>query len=193
MIDLPDAPAPRSIAPSFLDQGFIQRGAASLRVDRPGGRWAFEVQYPPMKANDSRQFTALLTRAKRAGLRVEIPLLQPQPMPATVVVDGGAQTGASIKLRGFGGDPVKILTGFWLTIEDGAGEAYLHQVLVDAVTTAGAATLQIEPPLREIFADGASVEMTAPYIQGFMDGEVHSWTVPVNGLIAPAFTVEEFA
>ena len=193
MIELPSSPAPNGMEPVVLDPGLIQRGASSTRVDRLGGRYRIGFSYPPMPADKARTFTGRLTRAKREGVKVTLPLIVPQGSPGAVVVDGEDQAGTTLNVRGMNvGYPAK--EGFWLTIVDANGQGYLHQ-LTETVRAdgAGEATLTVEPPLREFFADGATVEMGAPWIEGFVDGEDWGWSVPVNRLVSVAFTVEEFA
>lgn len=192
MIELPASPAPNGMEPALLDYGMVQRGASSLRVDRAGNRWRIGFSYPPMQPDTSRTFTGRLTRAKRDGVRIVLPLIVPQGAPGATVVDGAGQAGTSLAVRGFNlGYPVK--EGFWLTIvSDGA--AYLHQVTETVRADAGGlATLVIEPSLRAPFADGDTVELAAPFIEGFVDGEEWGWSVPVNRLVSVGFAVEEFA
>ena len=107
-------------------------------------------------------------------------------------MDGAGQAGKSLDIRGLtAGYAFK--EGFWLTITGADGTSYLHSVSEPAVATAGGlATVEIEPMLREAFADGAVIELGAPFIEGFIDGDGWSWTVPVNRLIAVAFSVEEY-
>lgn len=193
MIELPASPAPNGMEPALLDYGLVQRGASSLRVNRAGNRYRIAFSYPPMQPDKSRTFTGRLTRAKRDGVRVVLPLTVPQGSPGSTVVDGAGQAGTALAVRGFNaGYPAK--EGFWLTVIDASGVGYLHQLTETVRADAGGlATLTIEPPLRAPFADGDTVELAAPYIEGFVDGEEWGWSVPVNRLVSVGFTVEEYA
>lgn len=194
MITLPDSPAPNGLGYALLDYGSIQRGAASLRVDRAGSRYRLEISFPPMVPDTSRKFLARLQRAKREGIEIELPLLGvSQGIPGAPVLDGAGQAGTAIALRGLTPGYV-VKEGFWLTISEADGTAYLHSVAETAVADAsGEAAVQIEPPLRAPFADGDAVELARPFVQGFVDGDSLAWEVLVNRLIAPSFVMEEYA
>lgn len=192
MIELPASPAPRSVSPRLIDYGFIIRGASSLRIERPGSRWALDVEYPPMKLVDSYDFVALLSRAKSEGLKVRVPTLIPQSIQGTPTVLGSGQTGNRLALQGFQTNPnYELRAGFWFTIDEGEN-AYLHQVAQTTTSNAGEATVEINPPLRAKHPNGTPARFDVPFIQGFIASDDWSWTVPVNGLIAPTFTVEEY-
>lgn len=192
MIELPDSPAPNGMEPTLLDYGSVQRGAAALRVNRPGSRWRMGFTYPPMLPDVSRKFVARLVRAKRDGVRITLPLIVPQGLAGSPVVDGAGQAGTALALRGLA--PAYIAReGFWLNVVEADGTSYLHKVFETGVADGdGKVTLEIDPPLRAPFADGDRVELSAPWIDGFVDGEDWSWTVPLNRLIAVGFVVEEY-
>jgi hypothetical protein len=193
MIELPASPVPNGMEPQLLGQGFIQRGAASLHVDRPGSRYAVTFGYPPMEPDIARRFIARLLRAKRQGLRVKLPLLVPQPVSGTPIVDGVGQAGSRLRIRGLSGGFV-IREGTWFSVRDAAGNSYLHNVTADvSANGSGVANVEIEPPLRAPLANSAPVEMRAPVIEGFIDGDELSWQVPVSRRLALGFTVEEYA
>lgn len=193
MIELPASPAPNGMEPALLDYGMVQRGASSIRVNRAGNRYRVGFSYPPMQPDKARTFTGRLTRAKRDGVRITLPLIVPQGSPGATVVDGAGQAGTSLAVRGFNaGYPAK--EGFWLTVIDADGVGYLHQLTETVRADAGGlATLTIEPPLRAPFADGDTVELAAPWIEGFVDGDEWGWSVPVNRLVSVGFTVEEYS
>ena len=192
MIELPANPAPNGMDPILMDLGMVQRGASSLRVDRPGNRYRIAFSYPPMQPDKARTFTGRLTRAKREGVKITLPLIVPQGSPGSPVVDGAGQSGTSLAVRGLTvGYPAK--EGFWLTIYEADGTGYLHQVVETVrADAAGEATLSIEPALRAPFADGATIELAAPTVEGFVDGGEWGWSIPVNRLVAVGFTVEGY-
>lgn len=192
MIQLPAKPIPNQMQPALLDYGFMQRGASSLRVDRAGSRYRITFGFPPMFHEEAAIFTSRFQRGKRQGIQIRVPTLRAQGFPGTPVVDGAGQSGSSIDLTGFNvGYAAK--EGFWLTIVEADGTAYLHTVATTAVADAlGEMTLEIEPPLRAPFADGDTVEIGAPYMQGFVDGENFEWGVRTDRYVELSVTVEEY-
>lgn len=168
LVELPDLMTPM-MRHSVLDKGGIQRGTASVRVDRLGNRHRNTFTYPPMNPEVAARYTTKLKRALRRGLKMYIPLLIKQGVPGSPVVDGAEQTGDTLAVRGFTPNYVA-KESFWLTIVDASDRAYLHSVETTVVADgSGEATLQIEPPLRADFADGATIEMGKPFMHGFVD------------------------
>lgn len=192
MIELPVKPIPNRMMPSLLDYGQILRGAASLRVDRPGSRWRFRFGYPPMRQDQADTFTAPLTRAKRQGVRIYLPVRVFQGFPGSPVVDGAGQSGSSLAVRGLTvGYIAKV--GFWLTIVEGDGTAYLHRIVETVVADdAGEATLEIEPPLRAPFDDGDTIHLGKPFIDGFMDGDKWEYDIQEAEMTTLTLEVEEY-
>lgn len=192
MIELPDSPAPNGIEFEAIDYGMFQRGASTLRVDRAGGRYSLRVSFPPMVADTARKFIARLQRAKSEGLRLDIPLLGvSQGLPGAPVVDGAGQAGKTLNVRGLTPGYVA-KEGFWLTIIETDGTPYLHMVAVTGVSAGGTLAMEIEPALRAPFADGAAIELANPFVEGFIEGDGWSWSVPVERLIALSFPLEEY-
>ncbi len=192
MIELPVKPKPNRMSPMLLDQGQLLRGASTLRVDRPGSRWRFKFAYPPMRQDQADTFTAPLTRAKRAGIRIYLPVRVHQGFPGSPVVDGAGQTGSTLSLRGLS-TRYSARVGFWLTIVEADGTGYLHRVVQTTVADdSGDVTLQIEPPLRAPFADGATVHLGKPYIEGFLDGDIIGYDIEEAEFTNIAFEVEEY-
>lgn len=147
-----------------------------------------------MPAKVARVFVSRLLAAKSEGLRIEYPLLgEGQGIPGAPAVDGAGQAGKSLVLRGLT-PHYAAKEGFWLSIEDAAGQHYLHNVRATVVAGAdGKASLSIEPALRVPFADGAAIHLDRPMIEGLVDGDEWGWQIPVNRLIALAVTIEEAA
>lgn len=193
MQTLPVKPSPNSMEPTLLDRGFIQRGAASLRVDRPGSKWAIKFTFPLMTVDGARGFISKIIRGKRQGLQINIPLLVKQGIPGSPVVDGAvAGAATSIPVRGLTPNYV-VKEQYWMTIVEADGTAYLHSV-IDTVMAdgTGAATLEIEPALRAPFADGDTIHLAKPFMQGFIDGENYGWVVRSDRFVEPTVTVEEY-
>lgn len=197
MVELPETPAPNGMQPTLLDFGITLRpssGAAVQRIDRPGSRFRMEVSFPPMKADVARTFVNRLLKAKREGLRMEVPLLGvSQGNPGSPVVDGASQTGTAISLRGFNPHHA-VKEGYWLTLVDAEGDYYLHQCTAPVFADAtGDATLAIEPAIRAPLPDGATVLLAKPKMQGFIDGDV-TWGMQLANLVdGVGFALEEAA
>ncbi len=195
MIELPEWAVPNGVSPELMDFGITLRpsaGAAVQRVNRKGSRFKLTVSLPPMPPEKARIVVARLLAAKDEGLRVPYPLLDPQGSPGAPVVDGAGQSGTSLAVRGLTpGYAVK--EGFWLSIVDASSQHYLHTA-TDAVRAAadGTATLSIAPMLRTPFADGATIHLAKPMVEGFVDGN-WGWDIPVNRLTAVQFPLEEAA
>jgi hypothetical protein len=82
--------------------------------------------------------------------------------------------------------------GFWFSILDTSGQAYLYSVQ-SAVTASGGglASLTIEPPLRFPYLDGAQILLATPVIEGFIDGGEWSWDINTAHHYGLAVTIEE--
>lgn len=194
MIVLPKFPRPNRMSVELLDFGITQRGAASLRVERPGSRhrlqftWPRELMRPPVVNG----FLSRLKRAKRQGVQIDILLPQPQGTPGSPVVNGAGQSGTALSVRGFT-PGYTIREDYWLTIVEADGTAYLHTA-VEAVraNASGIATLQIEPPLRAPFPNGATIEMARPYVQGELLGESFAYAFEELRQVPLTIVVEEY-
>ena len=196
MIELPDSPAPNAVDFELLDYGAFLRsptGGSTLRVDRAGSRFKATVGFPPMKPAVARVFAARLQKAKREGLRIEVPLLgASQGNPGPAVVDGAGQTGTTIALRGLNPGYV-VKEGYWLTLVDTDDSRYLHQATAVAVADAGGlATFTIDPPLRAPLPDGAQVLLAKPTIDGWLVDAI-GWNYSVDRLVrfGGAIVIEE--
>lgn len=194
-VTLPSRPKPNAAQPTLIDKGGIMRGSSALRIDRPGNHYAISFQWPreAMEPDVARTFTGRLQRAKRNGLQFEIPLLVEQGIPGEPVVDG-AVTGAATSIDITGFTPFYIIReGYWLTISESDGSAYLHSVVETVVADDdGNATVEIEPPLRAPFADGDSIEFARPFMQGFIASDNFSWSIDGERRADIAIDVEEY-
>lgn len=196
MIELPEDPAPNGVSPSLLDFGIIQRpatGGEVTRVDRKGSRYRLMVTYPLMDWDTARVFVSRLIRAKNEGIRIPYPLLVAQGAPGSPVVDGAGQTGTTLLIRGLTpGYAVK--EGYWLSIVDENGRHYLHNAGSAVVADgSGDAELLLSEALRWPFADGATINLAKPMVEGFVGGEEWQWVIQLDKMIALQFPLEEAA
>ena len=195
-LELPEQARIAGAAPRLLDFGIqlhAALGGETLRVDRAGSRWAIEVQLAAMKPDQARAVLAVLVRARSTPLRLAYPLLGvSQGAPGAPVVDGAGQSGTALNLTGLTpGWQAK--PGYWLSLLDSSGRAYLHTVIAPASADAtGNIALSIWPALRAPFADAATVLLGKPVIEGLVTSDI-SWSLPVDKVISPSFTIEEVA
>lgn len=197
MITLPPNLAPNAAAPTLLDFGRTlvpPLGGEELRVDRLGNRFMIEVSWPAMRVAEANVIINRLMRAKSEGLRIPFPLFDaPQGNPGAVVVDGAGQAGTTIDLRNFN-PGYTAREGYWLSIENAAGQHYLHNVAGTLrIGDDGLAALPIWPMLRTDFADGAAVHLAKPMIEGLPVGDETSWVLPRGRLVELSVTIRETA
>ena len=124
--------------------------------------WTFEATMPLLNRDTAEIFNAWLLSLKgRKGT-----FLMPIPgaesprgsVPGTPLVDGASQTGDSLDLKGFTASQTGVLkAGDYINLGTGAN-THLHKVLADIDSdTAGNATVEIFPDLRESPTDSQSV------------------------------------
>jgi len=196
VIDIPAWAVPNSGSAAFLDFGGVLRpstGAALTRVDRQGSRYRAALAFPPFyDPARGRIIVSRLIRAKRMGLRVEYPLTCPQPLQ-DAVVDGAGQSGTSLNIRGLYRGMV-VREGFWLNVVRADGQHFLHNVAGEVIAGAdGRAALPLSEMIRDDFADGATVKLVRPMIEGLVDGDEQAWSISIEKFIGIEFTVEEAA
>lgn len=196
MQTLPTGVYPARVSPVLVDFGFNQESAAGTmtRIDRPGNRWEAEVEFPLLAAETARLLVHRITRGKSDGLRVAVPLMGvSQGSPGTVLIDGAASAGRSLNLKGITSG-YQFKEGYWLNLVDAAGTRYLHQVAEDAtVGGTGKITITVDPPLRYATADGQSVILDAPTIEGLITS-VNGWTTSPAAIVeVKSCTIREAA
>ncbi|KKW92248.1 hypothetical protein YP76_09945 [Sphingobium chungbukense] len=196
MIVLSPTKLPASVTPAFVDNGATMRSATNakgLRLNRLGNHFRAAVTMPISRADDAAGLIADLIAAKEEGLRMAYPLQGvDQGVPGAPVVNGAAQAGKTINLRGL--TPGYIARkGFWVSIVNEAGQHFLHNVRAEATANAGGLlALPINPMLRYAFADGAAVFLAQPMIEGEISGNEQSWQIVRGGRITGlAFMIEE--
>jgi hypothetical protein len=111
------------------------------------------------------------------------------------VVDGDEPAGTTLPLRGLTpGYAAK--EGYWLTIVRAADDyRCAHLVQTPAVAAEdGTIELDIDPPIRGVFADGDIVLLAKPTIEGTLTAPP-SWALSVERLIrnGAQLTIEEGA
>lgn len=198
MIELPDDPAPNAVDIEVMDFGMTLRpsgGASPLRVNRAGGRLRARVSFPPMKPSKARVFNVRLMAAKDEGLRVDFPLLgESQGAPGLPLVNGANPTGTTLPLKGLT-PGYALKEGYVLTLIDAAGNRYTHLAGSNGVASAGGllTVTGLRPPIRGVFADGDTVLLAKPTIEGALV-EDFGWSLSVDRLVrGTAVVIEESA
>lgn len=164
----------------------------------PGEQWQGEVVLPPLSRAD-----AGLVQAFLAELRGSYgTFLYGDPMAlafgkmgaggGTPLVDGAAQTGNTLNIKGCSNDIAN-----WLKAGDyfqlgTTSTSRLYQMAA-AVNTSGTgtATLTFNPVLRSSPADGATVTITSPMGVMRLDSNVASWSADRSSLHNFSFAFRE--
>lgn len=191
MIELPEFARIGSAVPTFIDTGFTQRGIGSLaRIDRKGSRYRLSCSMGPFYPEQGRQMVARLIAGKSEGIRVPFPMLHTQGSPGLPVVDGAVSTGKSLAIRGL--TPGYFCReGFWLSLVKD-GQNYLHNVRTGGMADAtGDLTVTLNEMIRDSFADGATINLAKPMVEGLVQGDEWQWAMSVDRVIPIEFTIEE--
>lgn len=197
MIELPSHPAPNAAQPELLDFGRTIEGALggpSVRVNRPGSRFRVAVGFAPMEPEIADVFVARLIAAKEQGLRIPYPQRQRgRGNPGSPVVDGAGQSGKLLALRNATVGHF-FHEGGWISIQDAAGQHYLHNIRgAVGVGDDGKCLLPISPMMRVPFADGAAIHAARPMIEGVVEGESIAWRETEQHLVELSFVIREAA
>ena len=196
MITLPSDPQPAMVQPRLLDFGILQRpstGGPATYIQRGGMRFAVDVTYPPIAADQARVFLSRILRGKTEGLRIQFPLSGvSQGSPGSPTVNGTSSTGTNLRVKGLT-PGYQALEGYWLSVFDSSGNSYLHNVSANVTASiAGTADISVWPPLRASFADGNLINLQSPVIEGIVP-DAPSWPLPSEHTVVLAFSVEEAA
>lgn len=187
--------------PRFIDRGGVLRatlGGNDQRLDRLGSKWGCTFTTKPMKAAEARIWISRLIRGKAEKASIKFP--QPGFVPAWS--GDGTTTGATLANasvvhinRQFAGDlGKKLVEGQFITFLV-AGQRYLHQVTADAtLTDVGGvykAITSIYPSTRVAIPNASSVEVLAPNLEGYVQGDDLSWSVDNAKIYGFQFDIEE--
>lgn len=197
MIELPAHPAPNAAEPALIDFGITLEGAlgaGSVRINRPGSRFRATVSFAPMAPEVADVFVARLIAAKDEGLRIPYPQRRrARGNPGNPVVDGANPAGKILPLRGATRGHV-FHEGGWISIEDAAGQHYLHNIRGTVqVGPDGKCDLPVSPMIRVPFADGATIHAANPMIEGFVEGDSITWRETEDHLVVLSFAIREAA
>lgn len=192
MIELPHWCRLASFTGTFADAGFTQRGIQSNgRIDRKGSRHRLAVSTVPYRGQDANILVSRLIRAKQEGLRIALPLLAPQGSPGAVVLAADVSTGRVIAVEG--GTPGYVCKeGFWLSIENAAGQHFLHSVSESVMfDTGGTAELALDVMVRDALEAGDTVHLARPMAEGLIEGDESQWDFAIQRVLPIEFSLEE--
>lgn len=157
---------------------------------RPGTRWAWDFEYPPMSYVDSLAFDDLLTEDET----IVADILQPGLVigdPGSPLVNGAMQSGRTLHLKGLTPGYV-FRKGQWLSVNS-QGQRYAYKSRAEA-TADGSSNLAV--PLRTMIryplVNNAVVEIAQPKVEGWATLEQDAHAIDaVDRLIRLRFTIEE--
>lgn len=197
MIQLPACPPIREAIPRFVSFAVDQTpelGGERSRVSRLGDRWAIDVETKAAEyAQHGMTYLSRLVRGMTDHVLLAFPEpgVEPKAYGAPVVAAAGA-AGLTLPVSGLIAG-VAIPEGKFFSIVIG-GQRFLYQVAADAVASAGGtADLSIYPMLRRQPPAGAVVEIEAPKIEGFVQGNQQDWNVSQSKYLPFRFSIEESA
>lgn len=195
MITLPNCPPVRNASMKLLSYATDQTptlGGPQTRVMRLGDRWAGDfTTYPALYADEGRIYLSRLVRGMTDTVLIGViePGMRAQDYGTPQIAVGGA-SGMSIQVKGLGAGRV-VPEGKFLSIVTG-GQRFLYQTTAQVSADAnGDATLPIFPMLRRPPAANDVVELSAPKMEGYVQGNEVQWEVTKSKRIGFVFSVQE--
>tara|TARA_R110002073_G_scaffold120601_1_gene262639 strand:- start:15784 stop:16374 length:591 start_codon:yes stop_codon:yes gene_type:complete len=167
-------------------------GGPDSRVNRLGSRWAMQFQIVTLSAADALDWIDLEDETSTVTIEIPQPGLS-VGSPGTPVIDGAAQSGNAYAVRGV--TPGYVMRkGQWLSVID-AGQRYVYQTRSAATADGlGDITIPLRPLIRSSVADGATVEIAQPMIEGFASLPATAFDLDNNAFAAGlSFLVKELA
>ncbi len=191
---LPSSPRPSKMTPRPISSRNETRPATGAgpvgRNLRPGTRWAWDFEYPPMTYVQSLAFDDLLTEDET----VVVDILQPGLVignPGAALIDGANQSGRTLNLKQV--EPGYVFRkGQWLSmILNGQRFAYKSRSAATA-DDGGKLALPLRTMLRVPPLNNAVVEIAQPKAEGWvtLDQDAHAIEAG-DRLVRLAFTLEE--
>lgn len=164
-------------------------GGADQRIARKGSRFALDISIPALSAKScGMALLADLLRGETEPLAVAVPEHIPPADYGTPVVVG-VVAGSVLPVSGLPAGRM-VPKGKFLSVVL-AGQRYVHMVTEAATATSGgSASLKLWPMLRRPTINGASVELAAPKIEGFVEPG-QDWTVGSLPAVGMSFSIKE--
>ncbi|MDB5422327.1 MAG: hypothetical protein JWR59_2274 [Brevundimonas sp.] len=189
---LPTYPGPSSMTPRPITARNELRpayGGPVTRTNRPGTRWAWDCDWPPMTYVESLEFDDILSETDTIVMDILQPGLD-TGSPGAPQVNGAGQLGTTLNLKGVTPGYV-FRKGQWLSVAiNGQWFAYKSS---GAATAAAGGLLAV--PLRTMIrlpaANSAVVKIAQPVAEGFVSVDPGSMQIDVDGFVRLKFTLEE--
>lgn len=190
---LPSEPGPSIMTPRPISARGEMRPASSgpvTRVLRPGTRWAWDCEMPPLSYPESLAWDDLLSEHET----VVMDILQPDldiGEPGSPLIDGVGVAGMSLPLKGMApGYPIR--KGQWLSFTV-LGQIYAYKAR-SAVTVAGDGRVIV--PLRTMLrrppSNNAAVAIQTPKAEGYATVDPDSLKIDATDrMVRLRFTLEE--
>ena len=195
MITLPTCPPIRNASMRLISYATDQTptlGGPQTRVMRMGDRWAGDfTTYPALYAEQGRVYLSRLVRGMTDTVLINViePGMRGGDYGVPLVAVGGA-FGQSIQIKGLGSGRV-VPEGKFLSIVT-AGQRFLYMTTAEVVADGtGSATLPIYPMLRRQPAVNDVVELSAPKMEGYVQGNEVQWDITKSKRIGFVFSVQE--
>lgn len=191
---LPTWPGPSSMTPRPIFARNETRPATGAgpvgRNLRPGTRWAWDIELPPMSYVDSLAWDDLLSEDDTVVMEILQPGLVIGDPGAAPQVNGAGQAGRMLNVKGVRPGYV-FRKGQWLSVIQ-AGQRFAYKSSAAATANgAGNIAIPLRTMLRTLLSNNAVVEIAKPMVEGWPTIDTDSLTVGVDGLVSPRFTVEE--
>lgn len=166
-------------------------GGSLTPLRRTGDHWAVEIAPGVLGTLCGRRLLADIVRG--VGERIRVPIPQPgldTGAPGSPVVDGAGQAGSTLALKNVT-PHYAFQKGQFVTVETAEG-ASAHLIDTDAVAdAAGGVTISFWPMMWLEPADGDSVEVSDPYLEGLIVDEGGQSSGSFAAVTTDSFTIEE--
>lgn len=191
---LPTRPRPNRMVPQPIfarNETRPATGAGPIgRNLRPGTRWAWSLEYPPMSYEAALAFDDILSEDET----VVIDILQPgldTGEPGTPLLNGALQTGRTLSIKGVTPGYV-FKKGQWLSVFSG-GQWFAYKGRAAATANdSGILAVPLRTMIRAPMANNSIVEIKAPKAEGWATVEPDAHAIDAGErLVRLRFNVEE--
>ncbi|WP_312126346.1 hypothetical protein [Brevundimonas sp.] len=194
-ITLPTSPRPSKMVPRPIFTRNETRPATGAgpvgRNLRPGTRWAWDFEYPPMTYEQSLAFDDLLTEDETVIVDILQPGLAIGSPGSGATVNGAGQSGRTLNIKGVAAGYV-FRKGQWISVLSG-GQWYAYKTRAAATADgAGNCAVPLRTLIRTPLANNAVVEIASPKAEGWVTLAEDAHEIDaVDRLIWLRFTLEE--
>lgn len=192
---LPTSPRPSRMTPRPIytrNETRPATGAGPIgRNLRPGTRWAWDFEYPPMTYVQSLAFDDLLSEDET----VVVDILQPGleiGAPGAPLVNGAGQSGRTLNVKGVTPGYV-FRKGQWLSVVGTGGQRFAYKSSAAATANgSGNIAIPLRTMIRVALPNNAVVEIANPKAEGWVTLADDAHAIDAGDrLIYLSFTLEE--